>query len=326
MDKVCIVVPNWNGEDFIAKCLSSLVQQTQKCQIIVVDNGSTDNSVEIINKKFPKVDLIELDENRGFSGGVNKGIQKAIKENFEYIALFNNDAIASKDWLKNLVNDAKKHKNVGIITGKLLHIDKKHIDSTGDMYSVYGMPFPRGRNELDKGQYDKAEEVFGATGGASLYKTKMLKQIGLFDEDFFAYFEDVDISFRAQLAGWNVWYEPKAIAYHHIGGTSAKMGSFARYHSIKNFVLLYNKNMPGWLYWKYKPLFLWQLARIKLGCVRDKQFRVFLRAFGKSVTLMPSTLAKRSKIQQERTVSSAYIQKLLYRGRPPKIPKLQGGL
>lgn len=319
---VTIVVPNWDGKDYIGVCLRSLFEQNLEADIIVVDNGSVDGSVDYIKKNFTGANVIELKTNTGFAGGVNRGIEYAIKHGADYVALFNNDAVADKNWLKRLVEAANNHPRAGIVTGKLMRSDKKHIDSTADILSIHGLPFPRGRNEVDHGQYDKPEYVFGASGGASLYRASMLKEIGLFDEDFFAYFEDVDISFRAQLAGWKVYYEPEAIAYHEVGATSSRMGSFSRYHSVKNIILLYNKNMPGHLFWKYKLLLFMQLARMKIGALRDKQFGAYLSGFFKGLSLMPSTFAKRRKIQKSRVVSVKDIDKLLFHGRPPRPPKI----
>ena len=239
--KVYLVVVNWNGKDFIEECLDSIQKQTHPVEIIVVDNGSTDGSKELIEKKYPKIHLISKDNNHGFAGGVNIGIEYAVGKKADAIALFNNDAVANKDWLEQLVKTLNKDADTGIVTGKLMRSDKKHIDSTGDFYSTWGMPFPRGRNQKDTSQYDEPGEVFGASGGASLYRTKMLKDIGLFDERFFAYYEDVDMSFRARLAGWAVFYQPKAEAYHKVSATSLHAGrihSPTRYHSIKNFLIL----------------------------------------------------------------------------------------
>lgn len=320
---IAVVIPNWNGKEFLGDCLRSLELQSKKALIIVVDNGSTDGSADYVRKAFPGVELLAFDNNAGFAGGVNRGIRYALKKGCEYIALFNNDAVAEKDWLKKLVQEMEQDKKTGIATGKLMRSDRKHLDSTGEQYSTSGMPFPRGRNEIDEGQYDKSENVFAATGGASLYRARMLNEIGLFDEDFFAYYEDVDISFRAQLAGWQVLYTPLAIAYHHIGGTSSKLGSFTRYHSIKNFILLYNKNVPGWLFWKYKLPFFAQLSRMLAGSIRDKQFGSFLRALGKAFLLVPSTLRKRRAIQSNRVLSSSHLDQLLYKGRPPKPRSLR---
>ncbi len=317
-----IVVPNWNGEEYLSECLRSLEKQTLSSNIIVVDNGSHDGSVQMVEKNFPHTELICLKENRGFDGGVNAGIKRAMKHGSEYIALFNNDAIASNTWLESLVDCMNAHPEAGIVTGKLMRADKKHIDSTGEFYSTWGMPFPRGRNEVDEGQYDKEQPVFAGTGGASLYRTQLLREIGLFDENFFAYFEDVDIGFRAQLAGWSVRYTPKAVAYHHVGGTSSKLGSFTRYHSIKNFILLYNKNMPGWLFWKYKPLFLVQLLRLLAGSIRDKQTIVFIKALARALRLMPNTLSTRRHIQKSRKINTREVSRMFHRGRPPKAVRI----
>lgn len=320
--KVVVVIPNWNGQDYILECLQSLEAQTLKPKIVVVDNGSVDDSVRIIKDKFPKVELLLQKTNLGFAGGVNKGIAWAIKHGFEYVALFNNDAVANKDWLKNLVKAGDSHQEVGIITGKFMRMDKKHIDSTGDFYTILGIPFPRGRNQIDEGQYDTGEYVFGATGGASLYRITMLKEIGLFDERFFAYYEDVDISFRAQLAGWKVWYEPNAVAYHHVSATTTKLGGFSRYHSTKNFILLFDKNMPGGLFWKYKPLFFYGLLRMLGGAVRDHYIGSFIKGLFKAFVLIPGTFRQRKKIQGNLKVSTEYIDGLLYKSKPPKIPKI----
>lgn len=322
---VTVVVPNWNGLKHIGDTLKSLEAQSQKVGIIVADNGSTDGSQEFIRKHFPKVELIELFENRGFAGGVNAGIEGAVDEGAEYIGLFNNDAIADKDWIKNLLKAAKQSQKIGVVTCKFLRLpDRGVIDSTGEQYSKWGFPFPRGRDEKDSGQYDHPGEVFGATGGASLYRVKMLEKIGLFDEDFFAYYEDVDLSFRAQLAGWKVLYEPSAVAYHHIGATSSKLPNFARYHTVKNFQYLYLKNMPGWLFWKYLPYFLTAYGLIFANCLKRGQLRTFLKAdlaaFGKG----SKTLKKRRKIQAGRKVSTSYIDSILYKKLPPTQKTLLG--
>lgn len=320
MKKIYVVIPNWNGADMIGECLKSLEKQSLKHEIIVVENGSTDNSAEYIMNDFKKVTLLEFKDNAGFAGGVNRGINYALKNNAKYIALFNNDATADKDWLKNLVTEADKHPKAGIVTGKLLRSDGKHIDSTGDFYTIWGLPFPRGRNQEDKGQFDESEEVFGASGGASLYRASMLEQIGVFDEDFFAYYEDVDISFRAQMAGWKVRYQPKAEAYHSVGGTSSKMGDFARHHSAKNFLLLYSRNMPTKLYWKYLPLFTLQLGRMMLSSIARRKFGVFIKGSWAAVRLHNSTKQARKQNLSKQRVSTGYIDSILTHSRPPRIP------
>ncbi len=320
--KVAVVIPNWNGQDYIANCLKSLEEQTLKPDIIVVDNGSVDNSVEIIQKEFPGVKLLPQKTNLGFTGGVNKGIRYAIKNGYEYVALFNNDAIASISWLKNLVESGNKHQQVGIVTGKLMRADKKRFDSTGDFYSIRGIPFPRGRNQIDKGQYNKIESVFGASGGASLYRVKMFEEVGLFDERFFAYYEDVDISFRARLRGWDIIYNPSSIAYHEVSATSSKLGLFSYYHSTKNFYFLYLKNMPSCLFLKYLPSFVYQAMRSAASSLVHFRTISYLRAMLCVLFYAPSVLKSRYSIQKNRRISCEEIDKLLYHSKPPISPEI----
>ncbi len=187
MRNLAVVVPNWNGRDSLAACLDSLRAQSAKHTLIIVENGSTDGSLEYLRANYPAATLIVNQTNLGFAGGVNCGIKKAIELKCDAVALFNNDAVAEPDWLANLAHELKSHPEAGIATCKIVDADGSHIDSTGDIYTVWGLPYPRGRGEPVSDAYDKAVEVFGASGGASLYRVSMLEQIGLFDEDFFAY-------------------------------------------------------------------------------------------------------------------------------------------
>jgi GT2 family glycosyltransferase len=243
--KVAVVIPNWNGKDELPKCLDSLQAQTVQRRIIVVENGSTDGSGELVTSLYPGITLLPQSKNLGFAGGVNAGIRYALEQDFEYIALLNNDAVADRNWLRELMGTLEHNPKAGIATCKFMTIDKKHLDSTGDIYTTWGLPYPRGRGEPVNEAYDKDTKVFGASGGASLYRASMLLQIGLFDEDFFAYYEDIDISFRAQLAGWKVLYNPRAIAYHQIGATSSKKKGFTTYQTLKNYPWVITKNVPG---------------------------------------------------------------------------------
>ena len=286
----------------------------------MVENGSVDESDEILAHYGSKITVLKQPVNLGFAGGVNVGIKFAIQNDSEYVALFNNDAVADKNWLKNLVDTARKTE-AGIVTGKFLHDNDNKLDSTGDFYTIYGLPFPRGRNEIDNGQYDTNTAVFGATGGASLYSVKMLKNVGLFDEDFFAYFEDVDISFRAQLMGYKVIYEPQAIANHKIGGTSSKISGFATYQTAKNFWFIYTKNMPGWLYFKYLPLAIYWYLRMFAARLIKGGLWPFFKGWVVSLLLSPKKFIQRHSIQKARKVPVSYIDSILFHGRPPKIPK-----
>jgi GT2 family glycosyltransferase len=333
--KVAVVIPNWNAVDMIGECLESLRRQTLKPHVIVVENGSVDGSAELIRRDFPEVELLEFPNNAGFAGGVNRGIRPALEQGAEFIVLLNNDAVAEPGWLEALVTAAQADERIGAVAAKIVTTTGK-LDSTGDYYSNWGFPFPRGRGEVDHGQYDGEEdrEIPAASGGASLFRAAMLREIGLFDERFFAYYEDADIGLRAHLAGWRIVYEPKAVVKHYVGGTSSRIDSygkskapvpsladrpskFARYHSVKNFSYLYTKNMPGWLYWKYLPLFWASWAMMVVSDLKRGLIVSNVKANAVALAHLPSILVSRWRIQRRRTVSPAQIDALLYHGLPP---------
>lgn len=320
--KPVVVVPNWNGADSLKSCLDSLVAQSVECHIIVVDNASEDDSLSII-EQYTNIELVQHDKNRGYAGGVNPGFTAAIDSGAKYVAPFNNDAVADKNWLKHLVAYLDEHPRVGIATCKLLNATGSRLDSTGDYYTIWGLPYPRGRgqNQLDK--YDSQTEIFGASGGASLYRVSMLKQIGLFDEDFFAYYEDVDLSFRAQLAGWKVAYVPAAEAYHQIGATSSKIHGFTTYQTLKNLPMLLVKNVPQPYFWLVlRRLILADTLFFLRALSRGHIWSAFKGAFMGSYRAL-GALSKRRQIQAAKTVSNDYIWGLLVHGLPPNAHALR---
>ena len=319
-NNACVIIPNWDGLPFVLDCLGALERQTHRHDVVVVDNGSVDGSINAISKKFPEVHIIALPKNTGFTGGVNTGLRYALENKYEYAALLNNDALPDKDWLKQLVATMEEDPKNGITTCKLLHSDGTYFDSTGDFYTIHGIAFPRDRGVDDKGQRNKQEPVFSATGGASLYRCEMLKNIGIFDDYFFAYFEDVDISFRARLAGWNVIYNPKSICYHAISATSSRLGSFSRYHSVKNLPILYLKNMPALLFWKYLPLFSYRMLRQFAASTLKGLLIIHLKANLASLVHMPTALKDRHRIQKSRVLTSKQVDDLLVHSLPPRIP------
>lgn len=322
MQKVNVVIPNWNGASALPACLDSLLAQSQKSQIIVVENGSTDNSRGLLYSKYPQVEVIPLPKNTGFTG-VNTGIRQAIKNKVQYVALLNNDATADPKWLKNLVDFLEDNPKAGIATSKILSHTGEYLDSTADLYTIWGLPHPRGRREADTGKYDNDIWVFGASGGASLYRVETLEDIGLFDEDFFAYYEDVDISFRAQLAGWKVAYVPSARVYHQIGGTSAKIKGFATYQTMKNLPWLLVKNVPGPLLGTVLPRFILAYVAFFASSISRGQAGPASKGFLKMLWLLVKKISQRRKIQRGRQVSIKYIDSLLVHDLPPNARKLR---
>lgn len=319
--RVAVVVLNYKGIEDTIKCIKSLSDQTYKNFIIVaVENGSQDESANEFKKleKQYKDKLVTLynDTNLGFDGGVNTGIRWAMLNKFDYVALFNNDATADKKWLQTLVTAAKRHDS-GITTGLFLHGDGKTIDSTGDWYSRWGLPFPRNRNNKTAQAADSGF-VMGATGGASLYSIEMLREIGLFDEDFFAYYEDNDISLRAQLAGWKVYYVKAAVAYHNQGSTANRMASgFAVYQTFKNLPLVYVKNVPRGLLLpigiRFYPAYWLMLG----NAIRHGSGVPALKGAAMSIGLGFKKLPERWRIQRHKEVSTDYIKSILWDDLPP---------
>lgn len=250
-----VVIPNLNGGAALLDALTSLHLQSLKPHIIVVDNASTDGSADTALEKFPEIELIRNRKNRGYTGGVNPGFERAIELGASYVAPFNDDAVADKDWLKLLVNFLDTHEGYGAACPKVLRADGKTLDSTGDYLTVWGLPYPRGRDEIDEGQYDDQTEIFSASGAASLYRVETLTAVGLLDQAFFAYYEDVDLSFRMQNRGWKVGFVPESHVTHAVGMTSGRMKGFTTYQTMKNQPLLLWKNLPFSLLFRVLPRF-----------------------------------------------------------------------
>jgi GT2 family glycosyltransferase len=319
--RVAVVVLNYKGIEDTVECIASLADQTYQDFIIVaVENGSKDGSADRfreLEKRYNKK-LVTLynDNNLGFDGGVNTGIRWAVNEKYDYVALLNNDATADKNWLKNLVAAAKKHGS-GITTGLLLHADGKTIDSTGDWFSKWGLGFPRSRGKK-RSEAPEGGFVFGASGGATLYDTQTLGEIGLFDEDFFAYYEDVDISFRAQLNGWKAYYEPSAIAYHKLGQTSDRMPSgFAVYQTFKNLPLVFIKNVPWQLLFPIGIRFYVAYLLMLGNAVAKGKGWPAMKGAVVSISLAIKKLPERWHIQSRRKISLHYLREIIWDDLPP---------
>jgi len=241
--KVSVIIPNYNGAKYIRVCLDSLSKQTFAAfDIIVVDNGSTDDSCDVLEKEYCNVKLIKLDRNYGFSKAVNKGIKDC---NSEFIVLLNNDVEVEPDWLLNLVNCIEKDENIFSCSSKMIrYYDRSKIDDAGDEYCILGWAYKRGDGQ-DILKYMQNDEVFSSCAGAAIYRKEVLDEIGYFDENFFAYMEDVDISFRAKIHGYKNIYCSDAVVYHIGSATSgSKYNSFKAKLAARNNVYVVYKNMP----------------------------------------------------------------------------------
>lgn len=239
--KVTIVIPNYNGLKFMEPCFRALNAQSEKnFELLVVDNGSTDGSVTWLEEK--KIPTIFLKENIGFSGAVNIGIEKSVTP---YVILLNNDTEPEPDYVKELVRAIESSPKIFSVSSKMIQLCHKQLmDDAGDMYSVLGWAYQRGVGQKSSG-YQKACQVFSACAGAAIYRRAVFDEIGGFDEDHFAYLEDIDVGYRAKIHGYENWYCPKAVVYHVGSGTSgSKYNSFKVHLAARNNLYLNYKNMP----------------------------------------------------------------------------------
>jgi GT2 family glycosyltransferase len=306
-----VVIPNWNGAHFLPVCLDALQAQTSpQLEVIVVDNASHDYSREIIKTGYPSVQLIELPENRGFTGACNVGIQAAAGE---YIALLNNDTEADAGWAAAVVSAFERYPDVGAVASKMLLFDRRdYIHTTGDFFTIDGRAGNRGVWQQDSGQYDREDYVFSACGGSAAYRRKMLDDIGLLDDDFFFSGEDVDLGWRAQLAGWRCLYTPQAIVYHHLSATGG--GVTASYYDGRNLIFILVKNYPSDLWRKYGLLVLRSQLRQAWQAVcawRGAAARARLRGMWAGLLGIPGMWRKRAGIQRQRKVSIVYLEAIL---------------
>ena len=303
---VAVVIPTWNGRDYLDVVLPSLRAQSFGAhRVTVVDNGSSDGTAEHLRERYPEVHLVELGANMGFAAAVNRGIEAS---EGEFVAVVNNDLELVPDWLEEMVAALREHPGAGSATGKMLFYDRRDtIDGAGDFTSWYAISAPRGRGETDRGQYDAPEPVFSACGGAALYRRAALDAVGLFDEDFFAYVEDVDWGFRAQLAGWTCRYVPRAVAFHMGGATSARVPNLSRYLFFRNTLSLVAKDWPRAALARHPHRLALFFGKSVVASIRGRWFGALARATRDALLGLPRTLRKRRAVQRSRQVGLGYL-------------------
>ena len=328
---VSIVIVNWNGKRFLSGCLGSLQAQSfSNFEVVFVDNGSTDGSLEFVRENFPEIVIVENKENLGFAGGNNRGIEVA-RGNF--ILTLNNDTELEVDFLERLTEVAEaSDKDVGMWAPKILSMeDRKTIDSVGGLlFYPDGLARGRGRGELDVGQYDALlNETFIPSACAALYRKEMLDEIGLFDEEFFAYCEDTDLGLRARLAGWRTCSVAKAQVYHIYSGTSGRYSSFKAYLVERNRLWVAIKNLPLSMLLVSPVYTLWRYIVQSYGVISGKGaggrflegegssafglISILVKSYLGVLRKLPEMLSKRVKIQQARKVSTATFRGWLKR-------------
>lgn len=240
--KTTVIIPNYNGKNFLINCLESATKSTVFASILVVDNGSEDGSIEWISENYPQVRVIAFEKNRGFCEAVNAGIEAA---GTPYVFLLNNDTTIEPDCIERLEDAMERDPRIFSVGAKMLSMQEPAlVDSAGDLYSAFGWAYAIGKGK-PQGRYQKRKRVFSNCAGAALYRKEYLDKTGLFDTAHFAYLEDVDIGYRARIAGYRNIVEPAAVVYHAGSAFSgSRYNAFKITHSSRNNVYLIYKNMP----------------------------------------------------------------------------------
>jgi GT2 family glycosyltransferase len=288
--------------------LPSLVRQRfDDFDVVVVDDGSTDGTAEWLAAQWPDVQVV-VQDNQGVTAALNACLRAGARS--ELVALFNSDVELDRDCLGELVGALREHPEAGSASPKLLDFDQRDvIDGAGDVLKWAGHGHRRGHGERDRGQYDTPQAIFGPCAGAAVYRRSALEIVGDFDEDFHAFFEDVDWALRAQLAGFQCRYVPSARVYHMGSATlGAGLTDFTRYQLWRNAVWVFAKGMPASLLARHAhQLAAGQLVNLAVA-VRDRKLGIWLRAWRDALAGLPRMLARRRRIQRARVVTPRELE------------------
>jgi len=314
--RVTVIIVNWNGGDFVVRCLAALERQTYgDFRAVVIDNASTDGSAERIEREFPGVKLVRAGANLGFARGNNIGFEHA--EGSEWVALLNPDAFAERDWLDRLVAAAEARPDCASIGSRLLRADDPAtLDGTGDVYHVSGLHWREGFGKPLRAWALAEKEIFSPCAAAALYRLSAIRAVGGFDEDYFCYSEDVDLGFRLRLMGYRSWYAPDSVARHVGSVTTGKTSDFTMYHGCRNTVWTYVKDMPGILFWACLPLHLVAVIVLFSKLSLRGQGAVAYRAFRDAMAGLGGALRKRKMIQSTRRAGFRDVWRVLNKALP----------
>ncbi|MBX7213016.1 MAG: glycosyltransferase family 2 protein [Thermoflexales bacterium] len=307
---ISVVIPTWNGAHHLPVCLQALRRQTTPpCEVLLIDNASTDDTAALVARDFPEVTHIRLPSNQLFAGACNVGLRAA---RGDAIALLNNDTEADPRWIERVQATLDAHPEAGFVASKLRLFDaREKLHSAGDFYSVRGVPGNRGVWQIDAGQFDQPH-VFGACGAASVYRRTMLDKVGLLDETFQFSCEDVDLSWRAQLAGYRCAFASDAIVYHKVSATGG--GTLNSYYDGRNFLWLLFKDVPGEVWRAHAGRILREQLSITWSALkawRGKAARNRLKGQLAGWLGAPRMLARRRAVQRTRVIDGPAVLALL---------------
>ena len=299
-----IIILCWNSSQTISTCLEALnVQTSQDFEILLIDNGSTQPLPKDLFEKFPNLNIqfYALEHNAGFAGGNNFAAKHA---RGEYLVLLNADAFPKRDWLENIRAGIKKYPQSFIACKQIMADHPERLDGSGDVYHVSGLAWRKAYNTLISHASDREGEVFSACGAAAAYPSDAFHHVNGFDEDYFSYIEDVDLSFRLRSLGYKCVYLPDAVVYHVGSGSTGRRSDLAVYYGQRNLVWTFVKDMPGISMWLFAPLHvLTNLLQLVLAVFR-RQGKVTLKAKLDAVRGLTEVLRKRKEIQRSRSVSA----------------------
>lgn len=346
--RLTVIIPTWNGARLLENCLSSLDRQRVTCPVLVVDNGSTDSTREMLKTRFPGVELLALEENQGFARAVNRGIRHC---DSEYVALLNNDTEVDPGWTEAGLAAFDGNPSYWFLASRMVDFRRRDlIDSAGDGYDRTGMPFKRGRGDpCDR--HGQSRPVLGASAGAAFYRRELFGRIGLFDEKYYMYLEDVDLSLRAQLTGHPCLYVPEAVVYHieaasdpsrddlvadllapekeearsdRLVGKNTAIPSGEPASAPPPLPVCYS---PARVYWitrnRWQLMVSYQLGRnllrLAYGWARSTAFHAvkagylgwFLRGLAAGMARTPQALAKRFRVRRDRVLTGREICRLM---------------
>lgn len=315
-----VVILNWNGKKMLERFLPSVTAHTQgDAEVIIADNGSTDDSLDFVRAQYPGLRIIELDKNYGFAGGYNRALQQV---KADYYVLLNDDVEVTPGWIEPVVAQMQQHPDTAICQPKLLMYDQRdtfeYAGGAGGFLDKYGYPFCRGRMftslEQDNGQYNTPSEIFWASGAAMFVRADVWHQLGGLDDDFFAHMEEIDFCWRAKNAGYRVEYCPLSTVFHVGGGTLPKSNPRKTYLNFRNNMALLYKNLP-------KHRLAWVMcSRIVLDYVaglkflmerKPKEFSAVVDAHKAFYKWLPQLKKKRQGLKQQSRVSGMYQGLLL---------------
>jgi GT2 family glycosyltransferase len=304
--KVTVIIPNWNTRQWLPGCLDGLrAQNFRDFRILLVDNGSTDDSIALVKQHYPEVEILAFTENRGFAVAINAGIQQSCSK---YVALLNVDTVPQPDWLASLV-EVMEHSpsDVGSLASKMLILEHPDLlDDAGNVLSWYGSATKRGRGEPVE-NYAEMEEVFSACAGAAFYRRTFLETVGNFDESFVSYLEDVDLGLRGQLFGYRCLFVPQAKVFHQWQGSGIPRSKYV-YLATRNRLTLLLKNIPWRLLFKYSSTLLY--GQFYFFLVYKKPLHS-LAGISSFLLALPRILDQRQIIQKHKKISNQTLEILL---------------